>query len=259
VALRIQAGQHVAIVGPNGAGKSTLLRLMAGLLAPSSGELLIGSRPMRGMSAQARASMIAVLSQTDQSDTRLSVRDYVGLGCLPHRSVLPAHMLASHVQQALERCQLLALATSALGDLSGGERQRAQLARALAQKPRLLLLDEPTNHLDPRATIDLLHGVARLGVTVVSVLHNLALVPQWADRVAVLNHGDLITFDTPAAALSPPRVHQVFGMHAFYLPHPDTARPMLVMDTEPPAVPAAGLPRSASRNSFFSHYQEIPS
>ncbi len=255
VTLQLAAGQHLAVVGPNGAGKSTLLRLLGGTLKPSFGEVRIDDQPVHGMRADERARTIAVLGQNDQTDVRLRVVDYVGLGCLPHRNHRTSDQLDVQVAQAMERCQLQALAVRAMGSLSGGERQRAHLARALAQAPKLLLLDEPTNHLDPRAALDLLHGVATLGITVVAVLHNLALVPQWADRVAVFQRGALVAFDAPPAALSSVRVHQVFGIHSFYLPHPETAQPLLVMDTC--AAPAPQRRHSAVRQSFFSHYEEL--
>ena len=252
--MQLAAGEHLAIVGPNGAGKSTLLRLLTGLLPASTGRVVLDGVPLGNLSPWERARHIAVLGQGDQADSRLRVEDYVALGCLPHRQHWTAQQLRHSVEQSMERCRLHALRRQPLAQLSGGERQRAHLARALAQTPRLLMLDEPTNHLDPRATLDLLQGVASLGITVVAVLHDLALVPEWADRVAVMQRGALIAFDTPALALSPLRVHQVFGLHAFYLPHPVTAQPLLVMDTHTPETEKA----TRQRNSFFSHYEENP-
>ena len=252
VTLGLDAGQHLAIVGPNGAGKSTLLRMLAGILPPSCGQIRYDGVPLAQWTALERARHVALLGQSDQADARLRVRDYVRLGCLPHRSLARPAQLEAVVAESLERCNLQDLRSRSLGSLSGGERQRAHLARALAQQPRLLLLDEPTNHLDPRATLDLLQGIASLGITVVAVLHDLALVPQWAHRVAVLQGGALVAYGTPSQALTPRTVHQVFAMHAFYLPHPTTAAPMLVMDTCPPA-----QPKTAARKSFFTTYETV--
>jgi iron complex transport system ATP-binding protein len=247
--LHLNAGQHLAIVGPNGAGKSTLLRLLAGTLQPSAGKIHYDGVSAENWTPLERAQQVALLGQTNQADARLNVLDYVRLGCLPHRKLLRPAQLEAIVAEALERCSLHGFRGRSLGSLSGGERQRAHLARALAQQPRLLLLDEPTNHLDPRATLDLLQGIASLGITVVAVLHDLALVPQWAHQVAVVQAGALLAYGTPAQALTPPVVHGVFAMHAFYLPHPTTAEPMLVMDTCAPAAPHA-----TPRKSFFTTY-----
>jgi len=249
--LQLAAGQHLAIVGPNGAGKSTLLRLLAGTLKPSAGQVRWGGVDSTLVPAAARARTIAVLGQNDHADGRLRVTDYVGLGCLPHRNHLAPGQFAQAVAQALERCGLQRFAQRALGSLSGGERQRAHLARALAQQPGILLLDEPTNHLDPRATLELLEGIGSLGITVVAVLHDLALVPQWATQVAVVRAGRLVVCDTPERALTPHRLHEVFQVHAFYLPHPATERPILVMDTA-----AARVRPAAPRTGFFSTYEE---
>ena len=251
LSLRLEAGQSLAIVGPNGAGKSTLLRLIAGMLRATAGEVRVNGQALHTQSAAQRARSIAVLGQNDQTDGRLRVQDYVTLGCLPHRTTWTPAQVCAQVELSLDRCRLQALRQQPLAHLSGGERQRAHLARALAQAPRLLLLDEPTNHLDPRATLDLLQGVATLGITVVAVLHDLALVPQWAQQVAVMQAGEMVAYEPPTLALSPPRVHQVFGLHAFYLPHPETAQPLFVMDTKAPAS------TRAHRNSFFTHYEEV--
>lgn len=244
----------MAIVGPNGAGKSTLLRLLAGLLVPSSGHILLNRQRLQDIAPLARASKVAILGQADYADARLRVHDYVALGCLPLRQTQGAAQLQAVVTDVLELCNLTALAPRTLGSLSGGERQRAHLARALAQRPQLLLLDEPTNHLDPRATADLLSLVRGLGITVVAVLHNLPLVPAWADQVAVLKAGALVRFEPPALALNPVTVHQVFAMHSYYLHHPHTAQPMLVLDTKPPEPAPGSAPQH--RNSFFNHYEE---
>lgn len=254
LSFSLEPGQRLAIVGPNGAGKSTLLRMLGGLLAPTTGHVLLGAEPLQRMPPLAKARTLALLGQADHTDARLRVQDYVALGCLPHRQLQTAVQLQAVVADALALCNLTPLASRAMGNLSGGERQRAHLARALAQQPRLLLLDEPTNHLDPRATLDLLRIVRELGVTVVAVLHDLPLVPPWADQVAVLKAGALVRYEPPTLALNPVTVHQVFAMHSYYLPHPSTAQPMLVLDAHPPDAPADSP--SHHRNSFFNHYEE---
>jgi iron complex transport system ATP-binding protein len=127
----------------------------------------------------------------------------------------------------MERTGLAALAKREMGLLSGGERQRAQIARALAQEPRILFLDEPTNHLDPRARGALLALVARLDLTVVAVLHDLNLVPDFASRVAVMRDGRLISSEE---TLSRDLVRDVFGIDLLRLPHPHENRELTVFD-----------------------------
>ena len=254
VSLSVRPGQFVAIVGPNGAGKSTLMRLLSGGLKPSTGSVKLNGASLQDMPPTIRAQQIALLSQTDHADPSLRVVDYVGLGCLPHRKTATAKQLQDYVAQAIERCDLHSLAERNLGNLSGGERQRAHLARALAQQPQLLLLDEPTNHLDPRTTLDLMHGVVQLGITVIAVLHDIASVPRWADKVIVMHGGALVAFNTPEKALSSLVMHEVFGVQALYLTHPTTSRPILVMDrAQDEQHPSSN---AHAKQNFFTNQEE---
>jgi len=230
VSLSLQTGERLAVVGPNGAGKSTLLRLLAGSLSPTTGSVGIDGQDLHKLSIQERARQIAWLPQHNAADVRMRVRDFVTLGCLPHRSLWANEHIDQTVQESIRVCDLHELQNQCLTRLSGGERQRTNLARALAQRPRLLLLDEPTNHLDPRASTDLLSAVASLDITVVAVLHDLGAVPDWACKVAILSRGCLVACDTPTRALTPSVVKQVFAASAFYLPHPKHHKPMLVLD-----------------------------
>ena len=263
--LTVLPGECLAIVGPNGAGKSTLLRLLAGLLLPTTGQVLLNDCALQDMGGLQRALKIAFLSQSDHVDMRLKLEDYVAMGCLPHRNSCAPAQLRAQVADALALCSLAPKLSRLMGSLSGGERQRAHLARAIAQKPSVMLLDEPTNHLDPRATLDLLGSVRSLGITVVAVLHNLPLVPPWADRVAVLKEGFLLCCDTPDLALDPVTVHKVFAVHSFYLPHPTTNQPVLVLDSKAPTLAVQPkptppyLPDSSAkrRTQFFNNDENI--
>jgi iron complex transport system ATP-binding protein len=222
--------ERLAIVGPNGAGKSSLLRVMFGRLRPTRGKVMIGARNLRDVTLLERARTIAVVGQTDQPDARLRLKDYVGLGRIPHHGRVGTVGHREMVARALEVVALTPLADRRLDTLSGGERQRAAIARAVAQEPSILILDEPTNHLDPRARSDVLNLARRLGVTVIAVLHDLALVSPFADRVAVLKAGRLVAHDVPAIALAPSVVRSVFDMDCFPVTNPTNGRSLLVFD-----------------------------
>jgi iron complex transport system ATP-binding protein len=229
--LDVGPGDRLAIIGPNGAGKSTLLRLLAGMLRPGSGSVQLFGRDIAAMPPVERARLVAVVGQADQPDHRIRVRDYVELGRIPHRSNRrSAGEEAKLVAAALERAGLARLAGRELGSLSGGERQRAQIARALAQEPRVLFLDEPTNHLDPRARGELLQLVAALDLTVVAVLHDLHLVPAFATRVAVLRDGALVACGPADKTLTRHTIRDVFGIDLLRLPHPHEDRQLTVFD-----------------------------
>ncbi|MEM1299459.1 MAG: ABC transporter ATP-binding protein [Pseudomonadota bacterium] len=230
VTLTARAGDRLAIIGPNGAGKTTLLQVLSGRLRPASGRVLMAGQDLSLIEHGARARQIAVLAQSDQPDLRLRGTDYVAFGRIPHARTSPSDSHERAVSQALETTGATAFAHRKLMELSGGERQRLMLARALAQEPAILLLDEPTNNLDLRARADLIDIAAGLGITVIAVLHDLSLVPDFADRIAVLSEGRLVCCDTPEIALSDPIVRDVFDMSVLRFPHPHDGRPLLIFE-----------------------------
>ncbi|MDX3928964.1 MAG: ABC transporter ATP-binding protein [Shinella sp.] len=230
VSLDVATGDRLAIIGPNGAGKTTLLRMLAGTLRPTSGTVRLFGAPLAAMRPVERARLVAVVGQADQPDHRIPVRDYVALGRIPHTARRAGAEDAAIVADALARTELLALAGREMGSLSGGERQRAQIARALAQEPRILFLDEPTNHLDPRARGALLALVAELGLTIIAVLHDLSLVSGFATQVAVLRQGGLVACGPVEETLDRHVVRDVFGIDLIRLPHPHEDRQLTVFD-----------------------------
>ena len=228
IAFDVAAGERFAIVGPNGAGKTTLLRSLAGSLAPTAGQALLKGRDVATIPRRILARDVAVVLQADQPDPRFTVRDYAGLGRLPHAGCRAA-VNEAVVEAALETCGMRAFADRRLGSLSGGERQRVIVARALAQQPHLLLVDEPTNHLDLRARSAVLRLLRDLNITVIAVLHDLALVSDFADRVLMLQGGRQVACASPSEAFRPDRVRTVFDLACFTATGPDgTAR--LVFD-----------------------------
>ncbi len=230
VTLHLHPGEILAVVGLNGAGKSTLIRLLAGLMAPSAGTVELLGRSHAALSSAERARQIAYVGQHDDADGRLLLHQYVALGTLPHRAALSATDVDDRVDDALHQVDLAAKAAARLDQLSGGERQRAKFARAICQAPRLLLLDEPTNHLDPAAKGALLTAAMRLGITVVSALHDLTLIEAFATHVAVLRQGRLAAFGHPADILTPDTVLEIFGVRLFRLAHPHEPRILPSLD-----------------------------
>ncbi|MGW3404377.1 ABC transporter ATP-binding protein [Streptomyces zhihengii] len=216
VGLTLRPGETLGLLGPNGAGKSTLLRLLAGVLAPTSGVVTLDGRPLAEVGRRTVARRVATVEQHAHTQTELTVRDVVALGRIPHRrawSPAPASGGAA-VEAALARTGLADRASQSWHTLSGGERQRTQIARALAQEPRELLLDEPTNHLDIQHQLELLELVAGLPVTTVVALHDLNLAAMYCDRVLVLRDGAVVAEGTPTAVLTPRLIEDVYGVAA---------------------------------------------
>src|SRR5437762_1573120 len=150
VSIDVERGSIVGLLGPNGSGKTTLLRIVAGILPPLAGRVLIGGQPVEQLTRRELARRIAVVPQETHSTFDFSVMDMVLMGRYPH---LGPFELEGAADQEIARDSLAATGTAALetrrfGTLSGGEKQRVVIAGALAQASDILVLDEPTTALD---------------------------------------------------------------------------------------------------------------
>lgn len=225
--FELEAGAILAIAGPNGAGKTTLLNLLCGSLPPTGGEIWIHGQNLKQMSPAARARQIAVVAQHEMPDGRLSLRDYVAMGQIP---IQVDHSAAEHhaaLTQVLNAIGLDRLADKPMATLSGGERQRAHIARAMAQRPTLLFLDEPTNHLDPDAKGRILSLVTELGITVVMIVHDIVLIPEFATHAALMIDGALAGFGPVPDVITPDAVRATFGVEYFEFRHEGRCVPAL--------------------------------
>lgn len=197
VSFELRPGEIFALLGPNGAGKTTTLRMLAGLIAPSSGAVhLEGEVMSRGTAARLR-SRIGFLTETPGLWERLTVRQNLTVYAHLH-GLTPA---ARVVDAALDTFGVLDRARDLAAQLSKGLKQRVALARALLHRPGIVLLDEPTAGLDPESARDVRELVLRIrdeGRAVLLSTHNLDEVERVASRVAVMR-GRLVAVDTPAA------------------------------------------------------------
>jgi iron complex transport system ATP-binding protein len=217
--ISVAAGELVAVVGPNGAGKSTLLRVLAGLLKPSSGTVVLGDRPLANLTLSERARAIAYLPQDRSIHWPLTVASVVALGRLPHGASLgflgTSHRLA--VEEALAAMELLALRNRPATDLSGGELARVLVARALAQDAQLFLADEPTAGLDPAHQLTLFHRLRQMAASgrgIAVALHDLSLAARFCDRIVLLCSGQTAAEGSPEAVLTPELLAKVYGITA---------------------------------------------
>ncbi len=245
VSFSVDEGTVLAIAGPNGAGKTTLLRLLSGSETPTGGRVLVSGRNLERLSATERARMIAVVSQQEQPDGRLRLRDYVALGQIPIQADRSSRAHAEDMERILRLTGLAGLADARMAVLSGGERQRAHIARALAQDPSLLFLDEPTNHLDPDAKGRMLSLVAELGITVVMIVHDLVMIPEFASHAALVNAARLAGFGPVDEVLTPDRVRDIFGVTYLHFAHQGRLIPALdIRRNEPPTETTETMERS---------------
>lgn len=221
VSARLHPGEVTAICGPNGAGKSTLLACLAGLLAPASGEVLLGGAPLAALRPKERARAIGFLPQDGEVAWNLMVEALVALGRLPWNASAAEDHAA--VAEALSALDLERLEKRQVSTLSGGERARVLLARVLAGTPRWVLADEPLASLDIAHQLALaghLRTQALGGAGVVLVVHDLALAMNHASRVLVLSNGALAADGPPEQALAEAVIERVWGVSARWLGEP---------------------------------------
>ena len=216
ISLQAHAGEFIAVLGPNGAGKSTLLKVLAGLLKPDSGRVMLDSKSLATLSTRQLAARRAYLPQNPHLEWPISVERLVALGLtprLPATGGLPESLLPA-ITRALEQCDLADKRDQAATTLSGGEFARAMLARAIVSEPQILVVDEPITGLDPRHAMQsmrLLSDFARAGALVIASLHDLTLAARYPSRVIVLVDGAAIG-DTDL--LTEELVHRAFGVSA---------------------------------------------
>lgn len=232
VDLSVRAGRVTGLLGPNGSGKTTLLRVTLGALTATGGDVFIGhARGPRGDPASSavgtpldqlprleRARILAAVEQDAQPHDDLTVTEVIALGRLPFQGRFHVPDPSDDApSRAADRAGVSHLLERAFHSLSGGERQRVQLARALAQTPRILLLDEPTNHLDISAQLDLLDLVQEVtgdGAAVLMALHDLSLAARVCDEVVVLDRGAVVAAGPPLEVLTPSLIQKVWRVEA---------------------------------------------
>jgi iron complex transport system ATP-binding protein len=217
ISLAVAPASMTAVIGANGSGKSTLIRMLAGLLRPASGKILLDGVPLAEWQPRLRAREIAYMPQTTATAFPFRVIDVVLSGRTPH---IPQFRLEGvgdreKAMHALESTGAAHLADRCVTALSGGERQMVILARALAQEPRLLLLDEPSASLDLKHRAALMRTLARLreqrGLSVIMITHDLQLTGSLFDGIVALRDGVVAAQGTPDEVLRSDLLAEVYG------------------------------------------------
>ncbi len=193
LSLEIQGGECFGLLGPNGAGKTTTIEILEGLLAPTSGEVTILGHTWQKNSREVREWLGISLQETRLSE-KLTVRETIELFASFYREPRSA-------DDVLDDLQLGEKADAFVGKLSGGQRQRLAVATALVGNPRILFLDEPTTGLDPqsrRQLWDLIRNFQLAGGTVLLTTHYMDEAERLCDRLAIVDHGQVIAEGTPS-------------------------------------------------------------
>ncbi|WP_319498501.1 sulfate/molybdate ABC transporter ATP-binding protein [uncultured Cohaesibacter sp.] len=218
VSLSIETGELVALLGPSGSGKTTLLRLIAGLETPSAGAVFFGDEEASRRSVQER--QVGFVFQHYALFRHMTVLENVafGLTIRPRHSRPSKQEIERRALELISLVQLSGLESRYPQQLSGGQRQRVALARAMAIEPKVLLLDEPFGALDAQVRKDLRHWLleihARTRYTTLFVTHDQEEALELANRVVVMNEGQIVQIGTPDEVYDRPAVpfvHRFIG------------------------------------------------
>lgn len=220
LSLDIPEGKITAIIGPNGCGKSTTLKALSRIWPCLKGNVTFKGKDIKDFSHRDFAQCLAILTQSPQAPTDLTVQDLVEMGRFPYRGFLGRSSKDDdkHVEWALQQTNMTNMRKRLLHTLSGGERQRAWIAMALAQRPEVLLLDEPTTYLDICHQLEVMKLLVKLnrelGLTVVMVIHDLNHALQFAEYVAVMKSGELVKCGAPSDIVTSKLLADVFRVKA---------------------------------------------
>lgn len=217
ITLKFPQGIVTVLLGPNGCGKSTLLKTALGIVPASSGKILYDGQDICSLTSRDIAKKAAYLSQS-RNVPNITVGRMVLHGRFPYLSY-PRHYSVEDreiVKDALQKTGSLELQNHQMNELSGGQRQKVYVSMALAQRAKTIFMDEPTTYLDVRhqfETMQIAKELAEGGAAVVMVLHDLSLALQFADQVAILDHGRLVQVGTSDEVFCSGVLDQTFGVH----------------------------------------------
>ncbi|CAM3685014.1 ATP-binding cassette domain-containing protein [Weissella cibaria] len=198
VSFNIKRGEVFGLLGPNGAGKTTTLRMMTTLLQPTSGDIKIFGHDVKTESQTVR-SLFGLTGQYASVDEDISARE--NLMIFSRLNGLSRQEAKVRTTELLEEFSLVNSADKAISNFSGGMRRRLDLAVSLITRPALIFLDEPTTGLDPRTRTQMWDTIRQLvaaGSTIVLTTQYLEEADELADRIAVIDHGKLVSIGTPA-------------------------------------------------------------
>jgi iron complex transport system ATP-binding protein len=234
LSLTIPTGSLFGILGPNGSGKTTLLRVLAGILPPAGGRVLLDRVDLATLSRRAAARRMAVVPQETHLAFDYSVLEIALMGRYPHLGTFglegPGDVRIA--REALAATGTLALERRSFSTLSGGEKQRVVIASALAQSPEIMLLDEPTASLDLGYQLEIASLVRGLneqrGVTVVVATHDLNFAALVCSHLALLRDGRVMATGAAESVLTRESIAALYGVDADVERHPATGRLVVV-------------------------------
>jgi iron complex transport system ATP-binding protein len=239
VSFSVGHGTITAVTGPNGSGKSTLVRALLGRVPIAQGRILLDGQDISALRRRQVAQRVAIVPQREQPVFPLRVGEYIALGRFPHQGVWQRADAGDNAatERAIARAGVADLIDRSTEELSGGEWQRVRIARALAQgggddgEGGALVLDEPTTFLDvghEMALFELLADLARGGMAVLLITHELNLVARFAATMVLLDHGAVAAVGPPTEVMRGPVLERVYDWPLVIGRDPAVGAPMLI-------------------------------
>ncbi len=216
VSFEIPRGKVTSLIGPNGAGKSTVMGMVSRLVQPDAGTVELDGRSLHEWKSKELARRLAILTQTNNVQMKLTVRELVSFGRFPYSG---SHLTAEDeqkVDEAIAYMELGEFQDRFIDELSGGQRQRAFIAMVIAQDTEYVLLDEPTNNLDIYHATRLMKTVRRLcdelGKTVVLVLHEINYAAFYSDVICAFVDGHIAALGSVEEVMRPEVLAGIYGV-----------------------------------------------
>ena len=230
VCIELAESEMLGVVGPNGAGKSTLLRCIDRILKPQRGSILLDEREIKEMSRMELARKMGYIPQSSAQVFPATVFDTVLMGRRPHIGWRSSEKDMKKVLETLQLLNIKSFAMRDINELSGGQQQKVFIARALTQEPDVLLLDEPTSNLDIKhqlEVMDIIKNIVReKGIAAIMAIHDLNLASRYADRIVMMNGGEIFDAGDAAAVLTPENIKHVYDVEVEVPNH--SGRPYIV-------------------------------
>ena len=221
--LSVKKGEVVVVIGPSGSGKSTLCRTINRLETIDDGEIRIDGAllPEEGKGLAKLRAEVGMVFQSFNLFAHKTILENVTLGPIKVLGVAKAEA-EKHAMELLERVGVAAQAVKLPAQLSGGQQQRVAIARALAMKPKVMLFDEPTSALDPEMineVLDVMVGLAKEGMTMIVVTHEMGFARKAADRVVFMADGQIVEVAEPEEFFTEPKSHRAQDFLSKILTH----------------------------------------
>jgi iron complex transport system ATP-binding protein len=234
LSVEIPDKRITTIIGPNGCGKSTLLKAITRIISHQSGNILLDGKDISKVNTKLLAKQMAILPQTPESASGLTVGELVSYGRFPYQKGFGRLTKKDYevIDWALEVTGTIDFKFRPVDALSGGQRQRVWIAMALAQETEIIFLDEPTTYLDMAHQLEVLELLQKLNLeqerTIVMVLHDLNQAARFADHIIALKDGEIVKAGTCEEVISHKVLKKVFNIDAVIGHDPRTRKPMCV-------------------------------